>query len=230
MNMQTFDWAIARGAGFSAFVLLTASVVLGLVLSLRLTSPRWPGIVTNEVHRFITSLALWMTALHLTMLLLDSQSGFSLGELLIPFAGEYRPVATSLGILALYTVLAVLVTTKLRSRIGYQRWRRLHGLAFVAYGAALLHGILAGTDSSAGWAVLVYLVSGLVVGGLTIARVARRPGIPPAARPAATERPGPGRPPAPPRTHTLPPLPPLPPRPRVEPPSLRRSPGPAGKY
>ena len=227
MNVQAFDWAIARGAGFSAFVLLTASVVLGLVLSLRLTSPRWPGVVTNEVHRFITTLALWMTALHLTMLLLDSQSGFSLGELLIPFAGDYRPVATSLGIVALYTVLAVLVTTKFRSRIGYQRWRRLHGLAFLAYGAALLHGILAGTDSSAGWAVMVYVLSGLLVGGLTIARTARRPVIPPAARPAAAERPGPGFAATPVRANNLPPLPP---RPRVEPPALRRSPGPAGKY
>jgi len=175
MSMQTFDWLLARGAGFSAFVLLTASVVLGLVLSLKLTSPRWPGIVTNEVHRFVSNLALWMTALHLTMLVADSESGFSLGEVLIPFAGEYRPVATSLGIVALYTVLAVFVTTKLRHRIGYRRWRRLHGVAFVAYGAALLHGILTGTDTSRAWATLVYVVSGLLVGGLTIARIVRRP-------------------------------------------------------
>lgn len=202
MNMQTFDWALARGAGFSAFVLLTASVVLGLVLSLRLTSPRWPGIVTNEVHRFVTNLALWMTALHLTMLLVDSESGFSLGGLLIPFAGEYRPVATSLGIVALYTVLAVLLTTRFRHRIGYRRWRRLHGLAFLAYGAALMHGILAGTDSSAGWATLVYVLSGLLVGGLTIARILRRPA------PSARPDPRPAQPVAAPgdRARALPPL------------------------
>lgn len=209
MSMQTFDWAVARGAGFSAFVLLTVSVALGLVLSLRLTSPRWPGIVTNDVHRFVTNLALWMTGLHLTMLLLDSQSGFSPGELLIPFTGEYRPVATSLGILALYTVLAVLVTTKLRHRIGYRRWRRLHGLAFLAYGAALMHGILAGTDSGAGWATLVYVGSGLTVGGLTLARVARRPAARPAPPPPATPRAG--------ATRELPPLG----RPRPATPPLR---------
>jgi sulfoxide reductase heme-binding subunit YedZ len=216
MNMQAFDWAVARGAGFSAFVLLTASVVLGLVLSLRLTSPRWPAIVTNDVHRFITNLALWMTGLHLMMLLLDSQSGFSLGELLIPFAGEYRPVATSLGILALYAVLAVMITTKLRHRMGYRRWRQLHGLGFVAYGAALLHGILAGTDSGAGWATLVYVASGLAVAGLTTARILRRPGRPSPAtsRPPAT--PGP-----PTEAHAPHALPPLRPRAQVGPPVRR---------
>ena len=190
MNLQAADWMLARGAGFSAFALLTASVVLGLVLSLRLTSSRWPGIVTNEVHRFATNLALWMTGLHLTMLIVDAKSGFSLGDLLVPFASEYRPVATALGIVGLYAFLAVLISTKLRHRIGYRRWRRLHGIAFVAYGAALLHGILSGTDTSRAWATLVYVASGLLVGGLTVARIVKRPDVTAPAtrsrRPAAT--------------------------------------------
>lgn len=171
MNVDRFDWFVSRGSGFAAFALLTAAVVFGLALSLRLTSQRWPRAVTNDVHRTLTNLALWMTGLHMVTLLVDSQSGFGLRELLVPFASGYRPVATSLGILAMFSVVAVAVSTKLRGRIGYRRWRKLHGLAFGAYAAALFHGLFAGTDTGTSWSTFVYLGSATLVGGLILMRV-----------------------------------------------------------
>ena len=171
MNLERLEWFVARGAGFTAFGLLTAAVVTGLALSLRLTSPRWPAIVTKEVHRTLTTLSLWMLGLHLTMLVVDSQSGISAVGAVLPFRAEYRPWATSLGIVAMYTILAVIVSTRLRAWIGHRRWRSLHYLAFLAYGAALLHGLLAGTDTGATWASLVYIASAALVGSLVVARI-----------------------------------------------------------
>ena len=171
MNVLRLEWLIARGAGFTAFLLLTAAVTAGLALSLRLKSPRWPAIITKDLHQHLTTLSLWMLGLHVTMLVIDAKSGVSAVAALVPLRTEYRPWATSVGIVAMYTVLAVIISTKLKSRIGHKRWRKLHYLAFVAYGTALLHGLLAGTDTGATWASLIYIASAVLVGGLTIKRI-----------------------------------------------------------
>jgi DMSO/TMAO reductase YedYZ heme-binding membrane subunit len=189
VNLDRVEWAIARGAGLSAFVLLTLSVAIGMALSLRVASPRWPRVLTNELHRYVTALALWTTALHLSMLLVDPRSGMGIGDLLVPFASGYRPVAVALGILALDVLLAVWLSTLLRGRLGYRRWRRLHGLAFVAYGGALLHGVLSGTDTGRPWSTLLYVVSGLLVAVLAVLRLARARASGPG-RPELAPRPG----------------------------------------
>ena len=56
-----------------------------------------------------------------------------------------------LGIVALYLLLAVWVTTLLRKRIGHRLWRRVHGLAFAVYAAATVHGLGAGSDTRTFW-------------------------------------------------------------------------------
>lgn len=225
MNVQAVEWYLARGSGFAAFVLLTASMAAGLALSLRLTSPRWPAVVTNDTHRWLTTLALWLTGIHLLMLLIDPESGFGVADLLVPFAAEYRPVATSLGILGMYAVVAVAVSTRLRARIGYRRWRQIHGLAFVAYVAALFHGLFGGTDTGEGWATLVYLGSAALVGGLTLLRVLRPRPVRPAGggAPAAARATPQASAPAKARVGSdLPPLGPRPDLSRGELPPLRR--------
>lgn len=171
VNLQHTEWLIARGAGFTAFLLLTAAVTAGLALSLRFKSPRWPAIITKDLHQHLTTLSLWMLGLHLTMLVIDTKSGVPAVSALVPFRTAYRPWATSIGIVAMYTVLAVIISTKLKSRIGHKLWRKLHYLTFLAYGAALAHGLLSGTDTGATWASLIYIASAVLVGGLTIKRI-----------------------------------------------------------
>jgi predicted ferric reductase len=205
------EWAVARGAGLTAFVLLSVVVALGLALSMRVSSRTWPRVLTTELHRSVTVLALAMTGLHLAMLLVDADAAMSVTDLLVPFASAYRPLATALGILGLYVLLLTWGSTAMRSRIGQRRWRALHRVAIVAYLAALAHGILAGSDSSTPWAVFVYVLSGLAVGVLLAARVlaprARAAEAPPAPPPAT---PPPGLPPLAPRpARAAGPLPPL---------------------
>lgn len=201
MSITDVEWILARGSGMAAMVLLTVVVALGLALSLRMASDAWPRVLTTAGHRQLTNLALLMTGLHLVMLLFDADAAMSLADLVIPFASGYRPVATALGVLGLYVVLIVWISTLLRTRLGQRRWRALHRLAIVAWALAMLHGVFAGSDTGTTWAVFTYVLAGLVVGMLFAARIAgsRRPPAPTAAAPTAA--PAPTRP-----TGGLPPL------------------------
>lgn len=87
---MSLAWALARGSGMTAFVLLSVVVALGLLLSMHVGSRRWTRGLTTETHRFLTTLALWVTGLHLTMLLADSKAGISLIDLVVPFVAPRR--------------------------------------------------------------------------------------------------------------------------------------------
>jgi sulfoxide reductase heme-binding subunit YedZ len=172
VSLNDAEWILARGSGMAATVLLTAVVALGLALSLRLASDRWPRVLTTAGHRQLTNLALVMTGLHLAMLLVDADAAMSLADLVIPFASGYRPVATALGVLAVYVLLITWVSTLMRARLGQRRWRALHRVAIVAWVLAMLHGVFAGSDTGTPWAVFTDVAAGLVVGMLLAARIA----------------------------------------------------------
>jgi len=103
-------WIVARAAGFTAYGLLTGSVVLGLALG-----PRW---ATTELHRFVTLLTLVFLGLHVVALALDGYLRFGLVELLVPFANRYRPLWIGLGVVAAWLALAVWASSWLQGRIG----------------------------------------------------------------------------------------------------------------
>jgi predicted ferric reductase len=157
-------WITARAAGFTAFGLLTVAVALGLVLSLKLQSPRWPRLINNELHNYLTLLSTIFVGVHVLAVWLDPFTHFSLDELLIPFASHYRPLWMAFGIVALYLGIAIGISTLLRKRIGYALWRQLHTLTLVLYAFAVFHGVFVGTDGGSPWALLVYGSSLILVG------------------------------------------------------------------
>lgn len=167
-------WVTTRAAGLTAFLALTADVVFGLLISTG-AAYRWiPRPVTVDVHRWLSTVALSTTALHALALLGDRYVRFDLLDLLIPFLAAYRRFAVGLGVLAGYAALLVHASFWWRGRIGGKTWRRLHFLSFFVFVAALLHGILAGTDSSAPWLQALYGSSAILVAVLGGYRVLRR--------------------------------------------------------
>ncbi|MCA1599059.1 MAG: iron reductase [Chloroflexi bacterium] len=159
-------WDIARAGGLTAYALLALSVALGLALSLRWQRPQWPRLITNELHDFLTGLALIFMVVHGAALWLDPYMRFTWQELFVPLTSHYRPLWTALGIVALYLAVAVRVSTRLRPYIGYGLWRRLHTLAFGVYLFSTLHGLAAGSDTREPWALGLYAGSALLIATL----------------------------------------------------------------
>ncbi|HEX9135151.1 MAG TPA: hypothetical protein VF844_22925 [Ktedonobacteraceae bacterium] len=164
---QSVTWNVARTGGFTAYVLLTLAVAVGLALSMQLQSPsRWPRLLNSELHNFLTLLSVVFVVVHILAVWIDPFTRFGWSEVFIPFASHYRPIWMSLGILALYLGIAIGISTWLRPLIGYSWWRRLHILTLGGYALVTIHGIATGSDTQTWWALAIYAGSIALVGGL----------------------------------------------------------------
>jgi methionine sulfoxide reductase heme-binding subunit len=179
-------WILARASGLTAYVLLTLSVLAGLTVKSKPVRRLKPAAVT-DLHRFLALLGLGALAIHGTTLVLDSTIRITPAALVVPGLVPYRPIWTSLGVLAGELMLVVYVSFALRKRIGVRNWRRLHYATYAIFAAATLHGLLAGTDSAHRWAIWLYV--GAV--GAVVATTAWRALTAGAARPAPVPGPRP---------------------------------------
>lgn len=184
MSWDTLMWTVARAGGFTALLLASAAVALGLALAMRRRPGRLSRPAAIELHRYLTTLTLGFLAVHLAGFLLDQQARMGLTALVVPGVATRNPVAVALGIVAVEVGLAIGLSALVRPAIGYRAWRRLHGLTFLVWGLALLHGILNGSDTGRGWSALLYLAAAAPVAVLGIMRLARRRGRTPARVPA----------------------------------------------
>ncbi len=175
-NDPTF-WLLARASGLTAYALLTASVLAGLVLKSRPFRSLKPAAVT-DTHRFLALLGLGAIALHGLTLLFDRTVQLTPAALLVPGASPYRPLAVGIGVLAAELMLVVYASFALRRRIGRRNWRRLHWTTYAIFAAATVHGLAAGTDTAQPWAFAGYLAAVGSVAGAVAWRALATPQTP----------------------------------------------------
>ena len=166
-----FPWYVARSAGLVAWALLAASVLWGLALSTKILSPKVRPNWILDLHRWLGGLALTFTGLHVGALLFDTYVHFGLVSLLVPFASKWHPGAVAWGVVSLYLLAAVEVTSLLKSRIPKSVWRKTHFLSFALFVTSTVHGLSAGTDTGATMLRIGALLTAAVFAGLTAARV-----------------------------------------------------------
>ena len=150
-------WFLARASGTVALGLLTLSMVLGIVAGTRLSSARWPRFVTQGLHRNISLFVLVLLAMHVIVAVLDDYVTITVQESFIPFIGSYRPVWMGLGALSSDLVIAMIVTSLLRQRIGYETWRAVHWTSYLCWPLGVVHALGTGSDVRETWSVLFTL-------------------------------------------------------------------------
>lgn len=144
-------WYLLRASGLAALALLSAVVLIGLALRVRLWRERLERWRVYDVHLTCSVLTGVFLAVHLLLVFLDHIVPFSLADLLIPLHASYQPLWVACGIIALYLLLVVWGSSLLRSKIGHRLWRSLHPLALGALGLTMLHALFAGTDGPTLW-------------------------------------------------------------------------------
>jgi sulfoxide reductase heme-binding subunit YedZ len=148
-------WYTTRATGLIALVLITASVVLGLLTSVRFARPNWPRFVTVGLHRNMSLLVLAFTGLHILTTVTDSYAHINLLAVVVPFSSSYRPIWLGLGTAAFDLLLAVTITSLLRVHVGHRLWRLVHWLAYLCWPAAIIHGLGTGTDTPQRWVLAI---------------------------------------------------------------------------
>jgi methionine sulfoxide reductase heme-binding subunit len=165
-------WYLTRSSGAVALVLLTLALVLGIVDVRRWSTETWPRFVVDSLHRNVSLLALAFLGLHILTAVLDSFAPISLVNAVIPFTGSYRPFWLGLGALSFDLMLAVILTSLLRRRMGHGAWRATHWLSYASWPIALLHGFGTGSDVKSTWMLAISIGCLVAAMGAVLVRIA----------------------------------------------------------
>jgi methionine sulfoxide reductase heme-binding subunit len=167
-------WYTSRGAGAVTLVLLTVTILLGVMDQRRWLPPGWQRFVIDALHRNVSLLALAVLTVHVGASVLDGFAPIGVKDIVVPFASPYRPVWLGLGALAFDLMMLVLVSSVLRRYFGHRAWRSIHWLAYASWPVAVVHGLGTGTDARSGWllaltftcvAAVLIVVWARVIGG-----------------------------------------------------------------
>jgi sulfoxide reductase heme-binding subunit YedZ len=161
---QTRIWLAGRATGISAYLLLTALVSFGLILSHPTNQSTWK--LSKRLFPWHENLFVFVVAFlvaHIVSIILDPYAGVGVAGSFIPGLSAYRSAPVALGTLGLYAALISGITGRWTKLLPQGLWLKLHRFALVAWVMSWMHGILAGTDSTA--LVPMYFATGLAVLG-----------------------------------------------------------------
>ena len=156
-------WYATRATGLVTLLLLTVSVLLGILTAGRFATAHWPRFLSQGLHRNISLLVLVFLALHVGTTVIDTYTAIPLTAAFIPFSSSYKTAWLGLGAVALDLFLALVATSLLRTRIGHRSWRQVHWLAYACWPVAVAHGLGIGTDRDVTWVFVLTVACALAV-------------------------------------------------------------------
>src|ERR1051325_1624277 len=130
-------------AGLVAAFLATLNITVGLLISVRYSPVRyWPHkkhINLFGIHTWTGYSVLFFVVLHPVLLLFIRSPHFRLLDVLAPLWAPQQPLENTLGAIALYAVVIVVVTSIYRLKLGGKQWKTLHYLVYPASALLFVH-------------------------------------------------------------------------------------------
>jgi sulfoxide reductase heme-binding subunit YedZ len=174
LNDERLFWFVNRGTGVILILLMTFSVLLGVLATVRTTSRRWPRFVTQALHRNVALLALALLIAHVGVAIYDSYVDLTIVDSFVPFLAGYHQFWVAAGTVSLdLTVMAVLTSLN-RRRFGLRSWQALHLTTYLAWLLGLVHGLGIGTDQATTWSLAL---TATCIGLVAVAGVVRLVGM-----------------------------------------------------
>ena len=157
-------WYTTRATGIVSLVLLSGTVMLGVLGTARAATARWPRMVTAGLHRNLALTSVALVGVHVLTTVIDPFASISVVAAFMPFNSPYRPLWLSLGTISFDLLLAVIVTSLLRNRLRHRTWQAVHLLVYLSWPVALWHGLGTGTDTRLAWVLGIDVLCVAAVG------------------------------------------------------------------
>ena len=145
MSANTW-WYIARSSGLVAWAFLFATLVLGTLASGKLVAKKGARRWMLDLHPYLSGLAVLLIVLHIVAIIMDTTVSFSWVDAVVPFASSWRPLAIAWGVIGLWLLAAIQITSLLRNRLPRRIWHRIHLTSYALCALVTLHAVTAGTD------------------------------------------------------------------------------------
>ena len=166
-------WYATRASGYTALLLLSASVVLGVLTSSRESRREWPRFVVQSLHRNLSLLVGLFLIIHILTSVIDPFAKLTFIDAFVPFIASYRPLWLGLGVVGFELLIAITATSLMRHRMGWRSWRFVHLFAYASWPIAVIHGLGTGSDTKSIWALLLVAVCVLAVVAALVWRLAQ---------------------------------------------------------
>jgi sulfoxide reductase heme-binding subunit YedZ len=164
-NLTT--WNLIRVSGLLSYLLLTASLLFGLLQSFpTLKKQKSDFLMLHQTSGWVGFLGV---VFHMIMLFFDQYVHYSILSLTIPFWSENEAFLSGLGTISFYLFLIIIGSSDfLMKKLGRTVWKKLHLLSIPAWILMTIHGVMIGTDTSEYWAQFLYIGSiSIIIGTLT---------------------------------------------------------------
>ncbi len=169
---STTLWYATRATGIVSLVLLTMTLVFGILTAGRVRSRSWPAVAQSDLHKRVSVLAVVFLSIHVLTAVLDTYVHLGWASIVVPFSSSYEPLWTGLGTVAFDLMVAVAVSSALRQRISARTWRAIHWLAYGTWPVAMAHALGEGTDGFKLWMDVLAGVCAAAVGAALVWRIA----------------------------------------------------------
>lgn len=177
-------WYIGRISGIASFIMFTIVVLFGLSMTSKIWL-KFRAILPSdalEIHMTIaTFIAFALLVMHIGAFFFDDYIVLTAKEVFVPLSlsrgltsalGFDLKIPVALGVVSLYLVIILLVTSHLRNKvIPSKLWRAIHYSGFLFYILFLVHGITAGTDTKEVWMIIIYTLSFFSVFTMVMLRI-----------------------------------------------------------
>jgi DMSO/TMAO reductase YedYZ heme-binding membrane subunit len=147
--MGTVPWYVARSSGIVAWALVVATIGWGLLLATKVLGRRPGPAWLLSLHRYLGALTVVFVAVHVSAVMVDSYTNFGITDVLVPFTGSWHPLAVAWGIVGMYLLAAIEITSLLRHRLSKRVWHSIHLLSYLLFATTTIHMLTAGTDVKA---------------------------------------------------------------------------------
>jgi predicted ferric reductase len=170
----TLAWFLSRGTGIAGYLLITGSMIYGLLITTKTAASTVPVPVSFGMHEYISWLGLVFAAVHAAVLIFDGYIHYTLLAILVPFNSAYRTTWVGIGQISFYALALISASFYAKKRLGHRAWQIIHYASFVTFLLVTLHGLFSGTDTNTVALQAIYIGSGALIGFLTTLRILLR--------------------------------------------------------